>query len=119
MISKEVIEVAEKLAERYETISLEEIKEAFKNYPEDYPHRLSEIKEGLTGFGSWHRCNLCRVAYDCDRCLYAPYKCYRSAYSESYYAIEQAETPEELLLAYRERAKVIRARIEELNKDEE
>ena len=100
---------ADELATRYETITLEEIDKACKSVV------LRHATEVLTGFGYADICNICKVVpyrkdvrgnvhKNCNQCLYT-IKCYKQ---KSYKAIEKAIIPEEILKAYRNRAKVIR-----------
>ena len=91
------------LIERYKTITLEEIEEAFDG--NDY---LSNVKESLTGFGFCLTCSLCRATVNnhgyvmCYDCIYEVFNgCQRH---ETYKAIDESTEPAELLAAYRARA---------------
>ncbi len=95
------------LIERYETISIKEIeKQNFRFSTSRTPQRK------LTGFGDHKKCILCKVINkDCDDCIYTKLteeKCYQGVNSRSYNEIAHAETPQELLEAYRRRAKHMR-----------
>jgi len=100
------IEAFQKLVERYETITIEEIKEIREEYP-------AEI---LTGFGSRATCSLClSVNEDCSKCVYGKnkeseinYNCVVGNNSKSYERIEEANTPHKLFNAFRNRAKHLR-----------
>lgn len=105
---------AYKLIERYETITLEEIKSK-------WCYSINHTVNILTGFGNSKTYTLCRAASKgCKSCLYSiysrwsPYHTYCEDSLESvdtYSAIENAETPKELLKAFKERAKFIRKTI--------
>jgi hypothetical protein len=128
MASKANIKAAEKLAERYETITLEEIEKAFEKY--EYKYNLAKNK--LTGFGLKDTCLLCKSARDglgyCNHCIYYndsdsgiiffPH-CRNDGNKETYVNISNAETPEELLTAYRERGKHTRSILKEIQTGEE
>lgn len=95
-----------KLIKRYETITLEEIEDAFKKAgnPANY----------LTGFGCFDTCSLCRIYFSrtCSNCpwvLLTKYKCNTRDNYETYGCISRAETPAELLDAYRNRAEYMRS----------
>ena len=109
-----------KLIERYETITIEEIEEAWSDDGEatgDY-----DARKELTGFGSTSTCSLCRPVMSkehglrCDKCVYGykdamliPMPCTRD---DTFEMIRAADTPELLLSAYRARAKYMRTLIE-------
>ena len=118
---------------RYESITLGEIKKVFDKYEKKYGyHIFSYIKRELTGFGSVTTCILCRTVYflkpNCQHCLHykekkevekphpikAEYMCRRNSTSLSYKNIQRATTPEELLKAYKERAKDLRSLLSKL-----
>ena len=101
---------AEKLLKRYETITLEEIEECFKS------HKHSSARK-LTGFGSVRTCTLCvDVNLLCNKCIYniledSPeygWKCNRGSLKRTYFKIHNSNTPEDLLVAFRQRAKLLR-----------
>ena len=98
------IKEARSLIKRYETITLEEIHGAFVSEKNTYI-----AKKLLTGFGSLGTCTLCiRVSSLCYDCIYEREKaCMYGNNEKTYNAIENAKTPEELLEAYRNRAKHI------------
>jgi hypothetical protein len=87
-----------KLIERYETIMLQEIKDACCN------------KRFLTGFGSIYTCTLCAsIDLYCVGCVYGSrVGCVEGVLEESYDRIRDAYTPVKLKNAYRNRAKVLR-----------
>lgn len=98
------------LLERYRTITLEEINEVW----ESTNHDSDDTLKALTGFGYATTCNLCNVIdRNCSKCIwsrgreckspYSPFWCVNN--SKTYNKIEHFATPEELLLAYRNRAK--------------
>ena len=101
------------LIERYDTITLQEIEDVLTDvaWPED-------AKQQLTGFGKHSTCTLCIAAgrtgdwgETCKGCVYhGDMGCLRH---KTYDMICKAETPEELLKAYRARAKYMRTLITE------
>ncbi len=96
------------LIKRYETLTLEEAKEAFLS------DNIEEAIKDLTGYGYFNSCSLCNtlreyVTPDCCKCVYGSrYACISGIFEESYNAIGDAETPEEYITAIRNRAKVMR-----------
>jgi hypothetical protein len=92
------------LKERYESITLEDIKEVAGEGAVTY-----EIKKALTGFGNNFTCSLCCVR--CYECVYNIGQSFRGGLCTSgnnehtYNLLEDAKTPEDLLQAYRLRAK--------------
>lgn len=95
------IKEAQELAERYETITLDEIKEEWGE---------GWVAENLTGFGDVSTCALCLpIDDDCDVCIYDGYcMCGQGPNEETYDRIDQAKTPTKLKNAFRARAKHIR-----------
>jgi hypothetical protein len=102
------------LIHRYETITLKEILEKKKKY-----FVFSLLKTRLTGYGHVKKCTLClKVDTVCFKCVYEKEGgCvdYNKKISKSYLKIGSASTPEELLSAYRYRAKVLRKLAEKKN----
>lgn len=95
------------LIERYETITLEEIKKEWE------VNGLSLVtKRALTGFASGETCTLClKVDSVCEYCVYGcGYSCECSCgdNEKSYDDIYYASTPLMLRNAYRRRAKHMR-----------
>jgi len=88
------------LIKRYESITLEEIKEAFT---ESYSFTTAER---LTGFNS-SDCSLCKaVGTNCYICVYAlNCGCLYGENSETYNRIYNADTPIKLRNAFRDRAR--------------
>ena len=122
------IQVARKLIERYESITLEEIKSVWELYPSKQPvYDLTlVVARALTGFGGLVGCPLCVAARDgeyspddtelyCFRhCIYGDDgNCHKGAMAASYFTIRNAITPAGLLQAYRNRAVAIRGRLKE------
>jgi len=101
-IETENLQEFKDLLERYKTITLEEIREAFAR-----KKNISHAKAALTGFGEVSTCTLCdNIDTLCHYCAWGPdvRACYRGLQKETYKLIEEAHTPEELLAAYRARA---------------
>ncbi len=87
---------ARALVDRYETITLEEIKGNFN-------------PGALTGFGNSRTCTLCDISgFDpCEYCIYKSH-CKKGIHQKTYYRIFNANTPLKLLNAFRARAEHIR-----------
>jgi len=98
-----------RLIECYETIQLDEINSVWLSLG-----RSSAFY--LTGFGTCETCSLCKaVNYDiyqfpyCNRCVYSQsVGCSHDEMAETYFGIKLAQTPDELLTAYRNRAKAMK-----------
>ena len=120
-----------KLIKRYNSISLEEIKEQwpsirrtqFGDYPNDFFHGKA-VAHSLTGFGSSADCTLCiSVHQDCNSCIhnmnYAPIYnphagCVDNATScHTMYAIEDAKNANQLLKAFKARANYLQKILDE------
>lgn len=106
----ENIKAFKDLIEKYENITLEEIQKEWKllrNATGD------DIAPELTGFGSQCTCTLCRAVKEyCTKCVYFRrrrddfmYCCNTGRNAKTYDDIENAKTSEELLKAFRQRAK--------------
>ena len=96
------IKEAKELVDRYESITLEEIKEEWSPF-------LRETAEILTGFGNMGSCSLCRkVSGTCMNCIYHPSDCVEGENEETYDRILEARSPTKLRNAFRARAKHIR-----------
>lgn len=118
------------LIEKYEKITLEEIQKVWKSFVEDaaeeYEYATGEyitedargedVAPELTGFGSCTTCTLCRAVLECcTECIYFRkrkedfmYCCNTGRNAKTYKAIDNAKNPEELLKAFRQRAKYLR-----------
>ena len=100
----------EKLINRYETITMSEVKECEKNHCSSFYGKI--IANDLTGYGSINSCSLCRIAnYDCKECVYvteAGHRCHNDLNAKTYAAIGRAKTPIQLCNAFRERAKFMK-----------
>jgi hypothetical protein len=102
------IEEFKALVEIYENITLVKIKEIWHN--ESYFN-----VRNITGFGDISTCTLCRkvkatiVNYRCENCVYEiSLGCLSFRNKVSYYRIINAQTPRQLLAAFRNRAKHLR-----------
>lgn len=101
------------LVERYETITLDEI---MCNWNGGGINTAVE----LTGFGKDKYCKLCIAVgrneyinlFDsngcCEKCIYKGYNCNSGINRKTFVAIYNAETPQDLLNAFRARAKHLR-----------
>lgn len=105
------IEAFQKLVQRYETITLEEID---NNWRDVYPDENSRER---TGFGSSRSCTLCRATAtnksrtnsNCDLCVYGEdFGCMIKINEKTYDRIADARTPEDLHDAYQARAAHLR-----------
>lgn len=113
------------LIERYESITLEEIKKVEMKY-EYYNPLTITIPEFLTKFGSWHFCILCKnirpISSKCKPCVYnktekSQFACNEGKNKETYQAILKASNADELLAAYKARARHMRQILIDLNLD--
>lgn len=103
------------LIEKYKSITLEQVKELFV-IDGIWPNAF-DVANSLTGFGSTHTCSLCKVITEepladnfpkCNECVWSAnesnhYNCCTN--HETYQAIDNAESSEELFEAFQERAK--------------
>ena len=101
-----VKKAAMKLAIRYKSITVEEINAVTDN--EFLPRRITNE---LTGFGKEKTCKLCEAAVSCSSCIYSSkyseYHCNRDYNAFTYYDILLAETPEQMVVAFKKRAEYI------------
>jgi len=111
------------LIERYETITLEEIKTEWKKRKDlnwghsDYA--AYETANRLTGFGSSSTCTLCQAVKQefvrCGDCVYGEsYGCVNDGNEKTYQKIENTKTPKGLLTAFRNRAKHLKTTYKEI-----
>ena len=84
------------LIERYESITLEEIKK------DKFDSHLTAQK--LTGFGGATSCSICD-GFICKEFVYGVIGCTNEINEETYYRIINADTPVKLRNAFRARAK--------------
>ena len=107
------------LVERYESITLNEIKEQYDETMSGYYNA-----KYFTGFGTFATCSLCEATKgkgkygyrDCGYCVYNDVSlddnggcgCNSQVNKKSYDKIDEAATPKELLKAFRARAKHLR-----------
>ena len=86
------------LIERYESITLEEIKK-IKPFEDHF------TAQKLTGFGNIYKCTLCVVVgQECKDCVYSQ-SSEKTCMTKTHYRISDAETPTKLRNAFRARAK--------------
>lgn len=113
------------LIERYETITIGEIRKEWKDIKAKKERRSAHyVAQSLTGFGGSRTCTLCvaidqRRYNDCNGCVYFKnYKegfgCINTINEPSYRLVDYAETPTQLLKAYRNRAKHLRETYKEI-----
>ena len=97
------------LIERYESITLTEIKNMGET---GEVCNMEDVANLLTGFGERNDCPLCKETL-CFECVYGGlYNCAEGKNAETYEGISRAETPDELLKAFRARAKHMRTLID-------
>jgi len=97
------------LIKRYESITLEEIKEKINESIDEW---LSTIPNELTGFGDKETCTLCK--YGCSNCVYNQgLACLKGEHRKTYYRISHADTPIKLFNAFRARAKHMKTLLKE------
>jgi hypothetical protein len=102
---QDVIDAAKKLVIRYQSITLEEIKNTEPGHT-GKPHVL-------TGFGRDKTCTLCIAVKDyCSLCIYTSlhgaYHCCNDYNEKTYVEIDEYKSDEDLLQAFRNRAKHIK-----------
>jgi hypothetical protein len=110
------------LVKRYESVTLEEIQPIWDSQ-EDIGYCAIRVAEHLTGFGSKSTCTLCKpINGVCSKCIYGGrgyrFGCINSQNNKTYSGIENAETAEELLDAFRKRAKHLRKKYSKYFEDE-
>jgi hypothetical protein len=103
------------LIQRYDSITIEEIEKVETTTPNPSPS-LYDVGEWtarvLTGFGGGNTCSLCKaVNTNCDKCVYSVIGsegCHDGTMHRTYFLIWEAETPTQLLYAFKERADAMR-----------
>ena len=100
------------LVERYETITLKEIKAAWEKEAWEKGN-LTFIEHNcanaLTGFGHTSTCTLCSKGGGfCESCIYSDQECCGGINEKTYFRIWNASTPRKLLNAFKARAKHLR-----------
>jgi len=93
------------LIEEYESITLEQIETLNKEYNFLVIRMIANI---LTGFGISSMCTLCLSCKDCSECYHVRCTGTRCTYDKTYTNIWNAETCEDLLQAFKARAKYMR-----------
>ena len=98
------------LIERYESITLEEIKEK-----ESYFRNMDNVATSFTGFGDDKKCTLCQPITEndevnCRKCIYSnsedySFYCLKNENLKTFDRICDADTPLKLRNAFRARAK--------------
>jgi len=116
------------LIERYEAITIEEIQECFNEYkenPEAFEvYTTNRWAKKLTGFGSITTCTLClesakigKTAPNCKHCVYNDWidskTRQRCTKYETYQAISEANTPTDMFIAMKGRARFMRELLNE------
>lgn len=101
------------LVQRYETITLKEIKEQWDIALDKNGH---DVAQQLTGFGGVTSCTLCQaVDRRCSSCVYGGfYECICHKNTKTYASIGTASTPRQLLNGFRKRAKHMKKTYKEL-----
>jgi hypothetical protein len=93
------------LIKRYESITLKEIIEVWDIY-----ESADIVANKLTGFGSLFSCTLCyATGANCGYCVYgSDFACIKHHNRKTYNAINDADTPQKLLTAFKNRAEHMR-----------
>ena len=125
----ENIEAFNALIKKYEEITLAEVEKIWFYNLENYPYTdAGEVARELTGFGSIEHCTLCLAIEGnkeidtntefrqriCPKCVYSRremplmFYCNTGKNRDTYLAIDEAHDPEELLEAFKNRAKFLR-----------
>jgi hypothetical protein len=101
------------LAEKYEVITLDEIKEVWDEDNFFGNTAAFDAAQNLTGFGRKQTCTLCSAVNGlCNDCVYGfEYGCISKENEETYLEIENSETPIKLKIAFRKRAEFMRNKI--------
>lgn len=113
------LDAAKELVKTYESVTLENIKD---NYYDALPFDGGRIASHITNFGTVG-CSLCESIRDlyntkCRLCIYLkPHACYGYENEDTYFAIDKAKTPEELLKAFKDRAEHIKEIIKKIEDD--
>ena len=106
------------LIERYESITIDEIREEWRIIKRDEFLRYTSAHytaQKLTGFGSCYTCTLCiAVNQECYQCVYGKevvlLGCLSTENRPSYDNIDRAKTPKQLLRGFRIRAQHLKNR---------
>lgn len=101
------------MVRRYETITLKDIKEVWKNKFDPTSLLLNGrtfcTANSLTGYGKKSTCKLCKKVNKCYECVYGDNMgCITGLNSKTYTNIRLAKTPAKLRDAFRKRAKHLR-----------
>jgi len=103
----ENIKEAKELIVKYRSFTVKDIKIVWDSilYKGNKAHFTANQ---LTGFGTCVTCTLCIAGTNdpiCSKCVYVGYmNCINNEHKETYFAIDNAETPYQLWLAFRRRA---------------
>lgn len=120
MATKKSINAAKALVRKYRSITLEQLRETEGTKGFFCEYGRFKARE-LTGFSAWN-CPLClAVENNCSECIYGrcgwgAYSCYSNKNKKTYFAIANAKTDEELLIAFKNRADHIESIINKLEK---
>lgn len=110
MASIKNIKAAKELVVLYRSFSVNDMKEFIQD---DCSEWGRYVAKKLTGFSSYTDCKLCvSCSFQCEKCIYGGRDgdnlcCNGKNNYKTYMAIINAETPEELLIAFENRAKHI------------
>lgn len=122
-----------RLIKRYESISLKEVEKTYttiteKDTLDGILTKGEAVTNKLTGFGNSRDCTLCKAlgGLVCERCLHSNKKinvyytdrvilaCVDNIYKKSYYVIGNAQNPQDLHKAIKDRAKDLRKLLKQL-----
>jgi hypothetical protein len=119
------IKALRELIERYDSLSPNEVNDKWNNItrrlPEDqYGSHACIVANELTGFGKGNTCTLCMAAENiCELCVFEElFGCVNKA-PKTYKAISNAKNPEQLLKAFKNRARYLRMKFKKLLDDEQ
>lgn len=101
-INGKQVKAVKDLIKRYESITIEEIKERC------FAYGIDMAKQMLTGFGTL-KCPICQtVNINCEVCIYYILRKQKCSYESTFIEIDIAVIPKELLQAYKNRANFLR-----------
>lgn len=113
----ENLDAFRKLIRKYESLSLEQVESTWIKKDSD----AQDTMEELTGFGSPSTCTLCKVVRkDCDKCVYGTFGMLKGTpcIDGTYDDIENADSPEELMIAIANRVSYMKDILDRIERGE-